>query len=87
MAEENPPKRQRVSKACEQCRKKKIKCLGSPPTCNNCKSLGLNCHYLESTKKRGPPKGYIEAIEGRLQRLEALLGNIIEEEIHVHKLS
>ncbi|KAI9305875.1 fungal-specific transcription factor domain-containing protein [Cunninghamella echinulata] len=80
MAEENPTKRQRVSKACEQCRKKKVKCLGSPPTCNNCKSLGLNCQYLESTKKRGPPKGYIEAIEGRLQRLEALLGSIIEDD-------
>ncbi|ORZ25304.1 fungal-specific transcription factor domain-domain-containing protein [Absidia repens] len=80
MAEEIQKKRQRVSRACEQCRRKKVKCLGSPPTCNNCLTLGLRCQYLESTKKRGPPKGYIEAIEGRLQRLEALLGTITQED-------
>ncbi|KAI8093360.1 fungal-specific transcription factor domain-containing protein [Halteromyces radiatus] len=80
MTEEGERKRQRVSRACEQCRRKKIKCLGSPPTCNNCITLGIQCHYLESTKKRGPPKGYIEAIEGRLQRLEALLGSFTQED-------
>jgi hypothetical protein len=30
--------------------------------------------------QRGPPKGYIEAIEGRLNRLEALLGSVIQED-------
>ncbi|KAI8069027.1 fungal-specific transcription factor domain-containing protein [Gilbertella persicaria] len=73
-------KRQRVSKACEQCRRKKVKCDGASPFCNNCSTLGLTCHYKESTKKRGPPKGYIEAIEGRLHRLEALLGSIVQED-------
>ncbi|KAI8393395.1 fungal-specific transcription factor domain-containing protein [Radiomyces spectabilis] len=73
-------KRQRVSKACEQCRRKKVKCDGGLPLCNNCVTLGLQCTYKESTKKRGPPKGYIEAIEGRLHRLEALLGSIIQDD-------
>ncbi|GAN02802.1 nucleus protein [Mucor ambiguus] len=73
-------KRQRVSKACEQCRRKKVKCDGAQAVCSNCVSLGLPCTYKESTKKRGPPKGYIEAIEGRLHRLEALLGSIIQED-------
>ncbi|KAI8379141.1 fungal-specific transcription factor domain-containing protein [Radiomyces spectabilis] len=73
-------KRQRVSKACEQCRRKKIKCNGDMPLCANCYTLGLQCTYKESTKKRGPPKGYIEAIEGRLHRLEALLGSVIQED-------
>ncbi|KAI8343165.1 fungal-specific transcription factor domain-containing protein [Chlamydoabsidia padenii] len=80
MTEESTKKRQRVSRACEGCRQKKIKCRGSPPTCNNCLTLGLTCHYLASTKKRGPPKGYIEAIEGRLQRLEALLGTLTQQD-------
>ncbi|KAI9323862.1 hypothetical protein BX666DRAFT_1824358, partial [Dichotomocladium elegans] len=53
------------------CRRKKVKCDGVSPQCNNCQGLGLPCQYNESHKKRGPPKGYIEAIEGRLQRLEA----------------
>ncbi|KAI7892912.1 fungal-specific transcription factor domain-containing protein [Mucor mucedo] len=80
MADPSEHKRQRVSKACEQCRRKKVKCDGSSPHCNNCITLGLACHYKESTKKRGPPKGYIEAIEGRLHRLEALLGSIVQED-------
>ncbi|ORX49825.1 hypothetical protein DM01DRAFT_1325367 [Hesseltinella vesiculosa] len=81
MADEEPAKkRQRVSKACQQCRRKKIKCIGSPPACGNCNTLGLTCHYLESKKKRGPPKGYMEAIEGRLQRLEALIGKYVQED-------
>ncbi|ORE10344.1 hypothetical protein BCV72DRAFT_268886, partial [Rhizopus microsporus var. microsporus] len=77
---EHEQKRQRVSKACEQCRKKKVKCDGTSPLCTNCVSLGIQCTYKESTKKRGPPKGYIEAIEGRLHRLEALLGSIVQED-------
>ncbi|KAI7868573.1 fungal-specific transcription factor domain-containing protein [Spinellus fusiger] len=52
MSESHAHKRQRVSKACEQCRR----------------------------KKRGPPKGYIEAIEGRLHRLESLLSSNLREE-------
>ncbi|CAO3646166.1 unnamed protein product [Mucor hiemalis] len=77
---EEAHKRQRVSKACEQCRRKKVKCDGVQAVCSNCMSLGLQCTYKESTKKRGPPKGYIEAIEGKLHRLEALLGSITQED-------
>ncbi|KAI9273713.1 fungal-specific transcription factor domain-containing protein [Sporodiniella umbellata] len=80
MSEQPEQKRQRVSKACEQCRKKKVKCDGSFPYCTNCITLQLQCSYKESTKKRGPPKGYIEAIESRLHRLEALLGSIVQED-------
>ncbi|ORE01187.1 hypothetical protein BCV72DRAFT_171348, partial [Rhizopus microsporus var. microsporus] len=52
------------------CRKKKIKCDGTLPICNNCQQLDTECTYKDTTKKRGPPKGYIEAIENRLQKLE-----------------
>ncbi|KAI9493991.1 fungal-specific transcription factor domain-containing protein [Zychaea mexicana] len=81
MADENhSAKRQRVSKACDQCRRKKVKCDGTLPQCSNCKTVGLECKYNETNKKRGPPKGYIEAIEGRLQRLEALLSSVVQED-------
>ncbi|KAI9305583.1 hypothetical protein BJ944DRAFT_135229, partial [Cunninghamella echinulata] len=52
------------------CRKKKIKCDGLVPICNNCKAFNFECSYKDATKKRGPPKGYIEAIETRLHKLE-----------------
>ncbi|KAF9956109.1 hypothetical protein BGZ72_003011 [Mortierella alpina] len=34
--------------------------------------------YNDPTKKRGPPKGYIEAIEARLHRMEGLLGGLVQ---------
>ncbi|ORZ18822.1 hypothetical protein BCR42DRAFT_291935, partial [Absidia repens] len=55
------------------CRSKKTKCDGALPICGICLSQGMVCTYKAATKKRGPPKGYIEAIEGRLHRLEALI--------------
>ncbi|KAI9247321.1 fungal-specific transcription factor domain-containing protein [Sporodiniella umbellata] len=57
-----------------------MKCDGTLPFCNNCNTIRIQCSYKESTKKRGPPKGYVEAIEGRLHRLEALLGSVIKED-------
>ncbi|KAG0284418.1 hypothetical protein BGZ96_011211 [Linnemannia gamsii] len=33
--------------------------------------------FNDSAKKRGPPKGYIEALENRLHRMESLLGGLV----------
>ncbi|KAG2182351.1 hypothetical protein INT43_007281, partial [Umbelopsis isabellina] len=71
-------KRQRVSRACDLCRRKKIKCDGTIPICGNCQAFNLECGYKDTTKKRGPPKGYIEAIENRLHRMETLLGSLAQ---------
>ncbi|TFK71119.1 hypothetical protein BDN72DRAFT_479127 [Pluteus cervinus] len=69
-------KRRRSSKACDQCRKSKCKCervsLGEP--CKSCVMLGTPCTFLGPSRKRGPPKGYIDAIEARLHQTEALIG-------------
>ncbi|KAI9495479.1 fungal-specific transcription factor domain-containing protein [Zychaea mexicana] len=71
-------KRQRVSRACDLCRRKKIKCDGLSPVCSNCQAFTLECSYNDTTKKRGPPKGYIEAIENRLHKLEQILSDLAE---------
>ncbi|KIY49708.1 hypothetical protein FISHEDRAFT_72344 [Fistulina hepatica ATCC 64428] len=42
-----------------------------------CIMLGLECTFLGPSRKRGPPKGYIDAIEARLHQAEALLGIIL----------
>ncbi|CAG8537243.1 13309_t:CDS:2, partial [Ambispora leptoticha] len=78
MPDEVPHKRQRVSKACDTCRKKKVKCDGVQPRCGNCTTFNVDCTYNDTTKKRGPPKGYIEAIETRLHRMESLLGGLVQ---------
>lgn len=35
------------------------------------------CTFLGPSRKRGPPKGYIDAIEARLHQTEALLGIVL----------
>ncbi|GAA5998630.1 uncharacterized protein JCM10292_007114 [Rhodotorula paludigena] len=77
--------RKRSSKACDNCRKSKCKCtrILDPATsepvgpCQNCITVGAECTFLGASRKRGPPKGYIEAIESRLHRMEALLGGLL----------
>ncbi|KAJ2161507.1 hypothetical protein GGF46_001446 [Coemansia sp. RSA 552] len=70
-------KRQRISRACDRCRRKKVKCDGRRPICTHCEAIGCSCTYLDATKKRGPPKGYIDAIEGRLHAVEGLLQGLV----------
>ncbi|GAA5872802.1 hypothetical protein JCM8547_005707 [Rhodosporidiobolus lusitaniae] len=77
--------KRRSSKACDNCRRAKCKCVRvlDPATneavgpCQNCLQVGTECKFEGATRKRGPPKGYIEAIESRLHRMEALLGNLL----------
>lgn len=52
--------------ACIICRKRKLKCDGSKPSCSTCKRLGHNCAYDEVRKKSGPKRGYVKALEERL---------------------
>src|ERR1700722_3575027 len=40
-------------------------------------NLSPACTFLGPSRKRGPPKGYIDAIEARLHQTEALLGIMI----------
>ncbi|OCH85825.1 hypothetical protein OBBRIDRAFT_282612 [Obba rivulosa] len=71
--------RRRSSKACDQCRKSKCKCERANPNepCRNCVMLGTACTFLGPSRKRGPPKGYIDAIEARLHQTEALIGILL----------
>ncbi|RIA83396.1 fungal-specific transcription factor domain-containing protein [Glomus cerebriforme] len=81
--ESNGVKRRRVARACDTCRRKKVRCDGvqpgsDPPSCTNCKAYGYECAFIDAPKKRGPPKGYIEALETRLQRMESILGGLVQ---------
>ncbi|GAA5993685.1 hypothetical protein JCM10908_002295 [Rhodotorula pacifica] len=77
--------RKRSTKACDNCRKSKCKCtrILDPATqdpvgpCENCLTVGSECTFNGTSRKRGPPKGYIEAIESRLHRMEVLLGGLL----------
>lgn len=57
------PKRQRVSRACDQCRGAREKCDGIQPRCFPCASQNRQCSWEEPKKKRGVQTGYIRTLE------------------------
>lgn len=92
-------KRRRVTRACDECRRKKIKCDGVYP-CSHCTvySYGKNCfvspltyYFLTcnrnaectydqpSNRRRNPPPQYVEALEARLHKAEALLKVVLPD--------
>ena len=58
------PKPKRI--ACIICRKRKLKCDGTKPSCSTCTRLGHSCAYDEVRRKSGPKRGYVKALEERL---------------------
>lgn len=58
-----PAKRQRVSRACDQCRAARERCDGKQPRCFPCISQSRPCTYEVSPKKRGVQTGYIRTLE------------------------
>ena len=73
--ESQDAKRRRIARACDMCRKKKIKCDGKMPACTQCINYKTDCVFTQVEKKRSPPKGakYIQGLENRLGRMEHLL--------------
>lgn len=65
-----PSKRQKVlSRACEYCKSKKLKCDSTQPRCATCEKKDINCVY----KEKGQPglrPGYGKDVERRLTQLE-----------------
>ncbi|KAL7801212.1 fungal-specific transcription factor domain-containing protein [Trichoderma afarasin] len=74
-AEERPV----LVRACDMCRKKKIRCEPTAQGCSPCTKYGTVCHFTPIAVKRKPrrPAGfkYIAQLEKRLLGVEALLGD------------
>jgi hypothetical protein len=76
-SDHSDPKRRKVQRACDLCRRKKIRCDGAHSSrrnqkCSNCVESKTECKYVEAAKRRGPPLGYIETLEWKVAKLEAL---------------
>jgi len=67
--------RTKVSRACDECRRKKIRCDAVDETgvkpCSNCARTGAKCAFSRQPQKRGPSKGYIKELAERLNTLES----------------
>ena len=66
-ANSSTPKQKRL--ACEICRRRKLKCDGTKPSCSTCSRLGHVCAYDERRKKSGPKKGHLKALAEKLSAL------------------
>ncbi|KAI1827381.1 hypothetical protein F4861DRAFT_407102 [Xylaria intraflava] len=78
-----PRKRSKVSRACDECRRKKVKCDATSETgeetCSNCRRSAIRCLFSRIPQKRGPSKGYIKELADRINHIEGKLaseGNI-----------
>ncbi|KDN48471.1 hypothetical protein K437DRAFT_86488 [Tilletiaria anomala UBC 951] len=69
-------KRKRVYRACEVCRRKKVRCNGEKP-CQHCVTYNEKCHYFEAKDRSAYSKRYVESLETRLGRLEQALNQAI----------
>ncbi|KAK4201566.1 hypothetical protein QBC40DRAFT_305875 [Triangularia verruculosa] len=80
MPDTTPPrKRSKVSRACDECRRKKIKCdaqsEASEQACSNCRRSSAQCLFSRVPQKRGPSKGYIKELADRINSIEGKLNS------------
>ena len=66
-----------MSRACDECRRKKIKCDAqsevSDQACSNCRRSTTACLFSRVPQKRGPSKGYIKELADRINTIEGKL--------------
>ncbi|KAL3456657.1 fungal-specific transcription factor domain-containing protein [Aspergillus heterothallicus] len=65
-------RRQRRSIACDECRRRKLRCDGQQPQCGICSETGVSCQ-LTPRATRGPKKGHLRDLKNRLLHLESML--------------
>ncbi|KAJ5096357.1 hypothetical protein NUU61_005713 [Penicillium alfredii] len=66
MSNPRPSKRQRIYRACDQCRRRKSKCDGEQPVCSICRDSNRTCTYQSGGGRRGLPSGYVRSLEATL---------------------
>ncbi|KAL3426669.1 transcriptional regulatory protein [Phlyctema vagabunda] len=62
--------RQRPGSACEECRRRKLRCDGKQPQCEACFDAGVECVPVLFHSQRGPKRGHLKALQTRMATLE-----------------
>ncbi|KAF2098184.1 hypothetical protein NA57DRAFT_76978 [Rhizodiscina lignyota] len=81
-------KRQKNTRACDECRRKKVKCESEEgqelgiEACLACRKSGLQCQFSRVPQKRGPSKGYISKLDERLQNVESAIREYVPQAAH-----
>ncbi|KAK9371423.1 fungal-specific transcription factor domain-containing protein [Lipomyces kononenkoae] len=67
-------RRKHISKACDECRRRRAKCDGRRPSCMRCLSHTIDCNYrAEEDGRRPASKAYVELLRSRIDILERTL--------------
>ncbi|KAG9243368.1 fungal-specific transcription factor domain-containing protein [Calycina marina] len=70
---------QRAGKACDACRRGKVRCGGQRPQCGRCMENELPCSYTSPHRRRGPERGANLQINQRMTCLENILQDTLNE--------
>ncbi|KAL2810518.1 fungal-specific transcription factor domain-containing protein [Aspergillus granulosus] len=65
--------RQSPGAACEECRRRKLRCDRKTPQCGVCAATGVVCQFNPSRSERGPKKGNLQQLQQRMTALEERL--------------
>ncbi|KAI0035392.1 fungal-specific transcription factor domain-containing protein, partial [Vararia minispora EC-137] len=81
-------RRVQIARACDRCRLKKSDGSPAPGSkCSHCLASDSTCVFTPGVKqKRAPPKKYVDGLESRLERLEALLSRLHPDSDFSHEL-
>ncbi|KAI0173503.1 putative Zn(II)2Cys6 transcription factor [Hypoxylon sp. FL1284] len=67
------PRRPQLRIACEECRRKRIRCDRGIPQCMPCATAGKTCVVRENCPRRGPKKGYLKTLQNKIEDLQTRL--------------
>ncbi|KAI1325192.1 putative Zn(II)2Cys6 transcription factor [Xylariaceae sp. FL0255] len=59
--------------ACDECRRKRVRCDRRTPQCTTCLNSGKVCVVRESISRRGPKKGYLKTLQKTIEDLQCKL--------------
>lgn len=85
-AVERSVKKRKLNRACDVCRKRKVRCdfvelpSGGLDQCLNCFSSKIECTFKEDAKPRSDTKSYIRDLENKVQRAEQMLALLCPDE-------
>ncbi|KAK4184686.1 pyrimidine pathway regulatory protein 1 [Podospora australis] len=65
--------RQLPGSACEECRKRRVRCDRQKPQCGTCAETGVSCQFSTVRLARGPKKGELKALRSRVVAIERRL--------------
>ncbi|OJK00180.1 hypothetical protein ASPACDRAFT_28643 [Aspergillus aculeatus ATCC 16872] len=58
--------RQSPGSACEECRRRKLRCDRRTPSCGVCTATGVICHFTATRSERGPKRGHLKQLQQRM---------------------